>query len=79
METPSSGAAGLAIKSYLALRAESGRAAKDPAALGDATLNYPVHGSILKDAVRFVPELAPLAATPLARRLFGKSCPVGRS
>jgi hypothetical protein len=58
-ETPSSGAAGLAIKSYLALHAEGGNDPKDAAALGDAAINY--YASILKDAISFVPELAPLA------------------
>jgi hypothetical protein len=63
---PQSGAPGLAIKSYLSLHIESGRVADDAAALGDAAINYEVHASILKDAVRFVPELAPLAAHTLA-------------
>jgi hypothetical protein len=55
----SSGAAGLAIKSYLALHVEGGNDPKDAAALGDAAINY--YASILKDAISFVPELAPLA------------------
>jgi hypothetical protein len=44
---------------YLLLRIEDGDD-KDGAALA-GKLNWPIHGpSILKDAVRFVPELAPL-------------------
>jgi hypothetical protein len=68
IEIPSNGAAGLAIKSYLALRAEGGDF-DDGAALGHFALNWEVDAAILKDAVRFVPELAPLAAKALAAAL----------
>ncbi len=67
-ETPSSGAAGLAIKSYLSLHIEAFYDPKDAAALGDTAINYEVHASILADAIRFVPELAPLAAPAFAAR-----------
>jgi hypothetical protein len=63
---PSNGAAGLAIKSYLALHAD-GADYDDAAALGDHALNWEVDAAILRDAIRFVPELAPLAAAALDR------------
>jgi hypothetical protein len=66
-ETPSRGAAGLAIKSYLSLHIECGFCdPKDAAALDEKAINYEVHASILKDAVSFVPELAPLAVAAFA-------------
>jgi hypothetical protein len=58
--TPSSGAAGFAIKTYLLLHIDDGHD-EDAAALGK--LNWPALGaSLLRDMIRFVPELAPLAA-----------------
>lgn len=63
IETPSSGAAGLAIKAYLAIRASGGGAREDEAALNPKFgLNWLIEASLLRDAARFVPELAPLVA-----------------
>jgi hypothetical protein len=62
--TPSSGATGLAIKAYLLLQLEN-KQDEDGAALGDK-LNYSGEASILRDAVRFVPELAPLVRAAIA-------------
>jgi hypothetical protein len=64
IETPSSGAAGLATKSYLLHHIEGGVYDGGPA-LGDGAINWEIDASILKDVVRFVPELAPLVAAAL--------------
>jgi hypothetical protein len=64
IEVPSNGAAGLAIKSYLALHAD-GADYDDGAALGKFAINREVDVAILKDIVRFVPELEVLAAAPI--------------
>jgi hypothetical protein len=61
IETPSTGAVGLAIKSYLTHHIEGGADDGGPA-LGKGAINWEIDGSILKDVIRFVPELAPLAA-----------------
>jgi hypothetical protein len=57
--TPSSGAAGFAIKTYLLLQLEN-KHDEDAAALGDKLNWETLEASILRDVVRFVPELAPL-------------------
>ena len=56
----------------MALAFRAGRVGDDAAALGDAAINYEVHASIVEDAVRFVPELAPLAAAPLQKARLDK-------
>jgi hypothetical protein len=57
--TPSSGAAGFAIKTYLLLHIEDGHH-EDGAALA-GKLNWPaLSASLLRDMIRFVPELVPL-------------------
>jgi hypothetical protein len=61
IEAPSTGAVGLAIKSYLLHHIE-GAADDGGPALGDGAINWEIDASILKDVIRFVPELAPLAA-----------------
>jgi hypothetical protein len=74
--TPAAGAAGLAVKVYLSIHMQDtglpidcGEFSKDAAALsGDALGDVERHDdarlerAMLEDAVRFVPELAPLAA-----------------
>jgi hypothetical protein len=62
---PSIGAAGLAIKFYLALRVENG-ARDDSAALESTNTFFEL--AALRDAVRFVPELVPLCAAVLEER-----------
>jgi hypothetical protein len=61
IQTPSTGAVGLAIKSYLHRHIE-GAADDGGAALGNGALNWEIDASILGDVIRFVPELEPLAA-----------------
>jgi hypothetical protein len=62
--TASSGAVGFAIKTYLLLRIENGHD-EDGAALGNKLNWKTLEASILRDLIRFVPELAPLAAAAL--------------
>jgi hypothetical protein len=66
-DIPAVGAAGLAIKSYLTVQAEDIMRRDDVAALSSEAANHAdLTRSILEDAVRFVPELAPFAAAALA-------------
>jgi hypothetical protein len=68
-DTPAAGAAGLAVKAYLLIHAEDYTLRENYAALSGDEYNYAyLKGAILKDVVRFVPELAPLTAAALAPR-----------
>ena len=58
------GAAGLAIKIYIRSRTDHAVADGDPCGLGAAYMEE-TEASILRDACRFVPELAPLCAAAL--------------
>jgi hypothetical protein len=49
------------LKRHLALHNED-KACEDAAALSDEAINWDSQAAMLKDAIRFVPELAPLAA-----------------
>ncbi|HJU18583.1 MAG TPA: hypothetical protein VJ770_19190 [Stellaceae bacterium] len=65
-KTPASGAAGLALKAYLLIHLHASAWTEDMAALpepskGDCLDNY-LAQSIIRDTVRFAPELEPLAA-----------------
>jgi hypothetical protein len=71
IEVPSNGAIGFAIKSYLALHAD-GADYDDGAALSDYAINWEVDAAILKDAIRFVPELGQLAAAALTPQPAGQ-------
>jgi hypothetical protein len=62
---PAPGAAGLALKAYLLVHLHEQAWRKDNAALPepeDSCMDNYVAQSIIRDAVRFVPELEPLAA-----------------
>jgi hypothetical protein len=66
---PSRGPVGLAIKAYLRQHfAHGGRYGERPATLGEFEVDCSetaLERSIIEDAVRFVPELAPLATAAL--------------
>jgi hypothetical protein len=59
--TPADGPVGLALKTYLLVRDEDTRLREDPAALSGEDLGETAR-ALVKDAVHFVPQLAPLAA-----------------
>jgi hypothetical protein len=67
-DIPAAGAASLAIKAYLAIHAEDEMLREDYAALstGEEWDHADFKRSILRDVVRFVPELASFAAAALA-------------
>jgi hypothetical protein len=64
-ETPAAGPIGLAIKAYLFIHDSDGWAKDDFAAFSDRGDTTDLGKAILKDAIRFAPELAPLAAPAL--------------
>jgi hypothetical protein len=67
IDAPSAGPAGLAIKAYLRYHYEHGsnEVAEPCPLLDEGYLNPETDRSIIKDAVRFLPESAPLAAAVL--------------
>jgi hypothetical protein len=82
-ELPATGLTGFVIKVYLRHRTVHGGTFEDPCAarsLGadaDQYIDRHIEQSIIEDAVRFVPELAPLAANAIspmtvAERRFGE-------
>jgi hypothetical protein len=65
--TPATGPQGLAIKAYIAIHMQDGTTREDAAALSRGALggDTRLEKSMLEDAVRFVPEIEPLAAKAL--------------
>jgi hypothetical protein len=61
-DTPAAGVVGIAIKAYLQIHDWDDGGREDSAALSRDSQHWQ---GLLKDAVRFVPELAPLAANVL--------------
>ena len=59
-ELPSAGAAGLAVKAYLAAYYDGGGSSRDAAALSDFQGLHRAAAALISDAARFLPEIAPL-------------------
>jgi hypothetical protein len=67
-DVPSRGPIGLAIKAYLRHHADQHPCGRRPESLGELRVDCSeaaLEQSIIRDAVRFVPELGPLAAAAL--------------
>lgn len=67
-DTPAAGPAVLAIKVYLHCYVEHATLSDNPGGLGEDGHISQTEISAIKDAVRFVPELAPLCAAALEER-----------